>query len=125
MLWAILPIVTITHHGTANGESLLFIVLIISGITQILGVAIYLGHYEIMTGFSTMSEEERGQFDLKKVTSFTGMTFSLLAHIVFFTTLFSLSLIDVVGATILMAFMYIGTMIVAFMYLGLNTKFKL
>jgi len=90
-----------------------------------LGTVIYLGYYEVMTGFSTMTEDERKQYDLDKIASFMGLTLVILAFLTFFVTLACIVYLSNIDSIIAMVTILLTVLIGASIYVSINKNSKM
>ena len=122
----IIPIIATICYVTMNEASMVMTVMGISIMLLItLGTVIYLGYYEVMTGFSTMTEDERKQYDLDKIASFMGLTLVILAFLTFFVTLACIVYLSNIDSIIAMVTILLTVLIGASIYVSINKNSKM
>ncbi|MDR1404950.1 MAG: hypothetical protein LBJ20_05245 [Candidatus Methanoplasma sp.] len=100
-IWVIVPIVAAvylaTQDLTENAKSAVIIALFISAFFETVGVVFSLNHHSLMAGISTMSGEEK-KYDLDGITSFAGLSLSVISATVFFVSMICIARIGVLAA---------------------------
>ncbi|MDR3074909.1 MAG: DUF3784 domain-containing protein [Candidatus Methanoplasma sp.] len=124
VLCGVLAIVLVIEAAYANGESLMFMAFLISTVTGILGIAIYLGDYSLMAGANTMSDEEIKKLDMDRVTSFMGLSMLAISIIVFFITIVSIGRVGTSESVIIMVVAYVAMIIAVTIHLATSKRFK-
>ncbi|MDR1404026.1 MAG: DUF3784 domain-containing protein [Candidatus Methanoplasma sp.] len=89
--WMSVPIVFAVYVVTAdlsyNGTVILSLMVCSSCLLMAIGVLVYLGFTGLLAGFNTMSPDELRRYNMKKVSSFMGLAFVILAFVLFFGAL--------------------------------------
>ena len=80
--WAMAVAITCAYIFEEEGTFLLVFMLII-GVQQLIGSFVYLGYTGLLAGFNTMAPDEIGKYNMKKISSFIGISFVLMAFITF------------------------------------------
>ncbi len=72
VIWAVVAVIA-AYMLNDNYDPNTVVSLIISAVFMSIAVVAYLGHYQFITGLSTMSLEELNQYDLEAITYYTGI----------------------------------------------------
>ena len=80
--WAVAVAVTYIYIFEEAGTFLL-IFMLMTGVQQLIGSFVYLGYTGLLAGFNTMTPDEIGKYNMKKVSSFIGISVVSMAFITF------------------------------------------
>ena len=87
LLWTIAVCITyffLLRDHTLDG---IWIMLFVSLLLMVCGLAVYLGGAMLLAGFNTMTKQERSQYNVKALTSFMGVFIVLLSYFALFMAL--------------------------------------
>ncbi|MCL2712869.1 MAG: DUF3784 domain-containing protein [Methanomassiliicoccaceae archaeon] len=86
LLWCAAPVTFLAYSIEHETEMFFLITLLTSALIMAAGIAIYLGHVNLLAGFNTMDPKERAKYNVEKLSSFMGIWLVLMAFVMFFTT---------------------------------------
>jgi len=95
-----------------------------TGIFQLIGAFIYLGHVGIFGNFSFMTSDELRGWDLKKFSSFLGMSFVLIAFVSLLASFLALITIGDKNAFAALVVLGIIPFLVCSFYASLAKRFR-
>ena len=84
IILAIMPIAAAIGISSGRVGEEYVIVVIVCATFQAMGILYYIGFYEIMTGFTTMSKEEIKQYNTENITSFLGIALTISTQVSFY-----------------------------------------
>ena len=121
---ALVIVITTIVYTAAEGFSAFLVILLFAGVlTILLGAIVYLGHAGILAGFNTMSEKERKEYDMEKVTSFIGIGLAVTGFVPFFAAFFMMIAFDG-GTSFAVFFLLFMVMILFVAFYPASKKFK-
>jgi len=124
IILAIMPIAAAIGISSGRVGEEYVIVVIVCATFQAMGILYYIGFYEIMTGFTTMSKEEIKQYNTENITSFLGIALTISTQVSFYLGMIISIKYGTGSGVITMITILTITVTISFMYTAIGKKFR-
>ena len=124
IVWIIIPIITAAYILSGRIGNEMIILMLISAMFHFLGVIVYTGSYEAVAGFNTMSDEEIRGYDMKKLTSFLGISWVIGSYVYFFTLMVCLEVTNIGNSIVYSILIILAIILTSSIYSGVGKRFK-
>lgn len=124
IVWIIIPIITAAYILSGRMGNEMIILMLISAMFHFLGVIVYTGSYEAVAGFNTMSDEEIRGYDMKKLTSFLGISWVIGSYVYFFTLMVCLEVTNIGNSIVYSILITLAIILTSSIYSGVGKRFK-
>lgn len=114
LLWMVAVAVTFYLISGSNSGAMILVFLAVSLFPMMIGLTVYFGNVEVLSGFNTMTELERSRYNIDEVSSFMGMFFAVFAY-----TIFLMAASLVIGLVALFV-----SIIIMLVYINFSNRFK-
>ena len=85
LIWCTAPVSFLAYSAAHATDVFLVAVLLTSALIMGAGIAVYIGHVDLLAGFNTMDPKERAKYNIEKLSSFMGIWLVLMSFVMFFT----------------------------------------